>query len=114
MAFSPPIQDPMIGTNGRVTQRWARWFQTLLQPETALSVDWGDIGGSIGDQTDLQTSLSGKVNSGDLNELVDDRVSNLLVAGSNITLTYNDVSGTITIAAAGGGGGSNSYFPSGF
>lgn len=35
-------------------------------------------------------------------EAVDDRVASLLVAGSNITLTYNDVANTLTIAAAGG------------
>ena len=32
-------------------------------------------------------------------ERVDDRVSDLLVAGSNITLTYDDVSGTLTISS---------------
>jgi hypothetical protein len=32
-------------------------------------------------------------------ERVDDRVSNLLVAGSNVTLTYNDVANTLTISA---------------
>lgn len=37
-------------------------------------------------------------------ESVDDRVAALLVAGSNITLTYNDGAGTLTIAAAGGSG----------
>ncbi len=37
-------------------------------------------------------------------EAVDDRVSNLLVAGTNVTLTYDDVAGTITIDATGGGG----------
>jgi hypothetical protein len=40
-----------------------------------------------------------------LSELVDDRVAALLVAGSNITLTYDDVANTLTVAAAGGGGG---------
>ena len=34
------------------------------------------------------------------NERVDDRVSNLLVAGSNITLTYNDSLNTLSIASA--------------
>lgn len=34
------------------------------------------------------------------NEAVDDRVSALLVAGSGITLTYNDPSNTLTIAAS--------------
>ena len=41
----------------------------------------------------------------DFAESVDDRVAALLVAGSNVTLTYNDVSNTLTIAAAGGAGG---------
>lgn len=40
----------------------------------------------------------------DFAEAVDDRVAALLVQGSNITLTYNDASNTLTIAAAGGGG----------
>lgn len=38
-------------------------------------------------------------------ERVDDRVASLLVAGANITLTYNDPANTLTIAASGGGGG---------
>ena len=41
----------------------------------------------------------------DFSEAVDDRVAALLVAGANVTLTYNDGSGTLTIAASGGGGG---------
>jgi len=35
----------------------------------------------------------------DFSEAVDDRVSNLLVAGANITLNYNDVANTLTIAS---------------
>jgi len=46
--------------------------------------------------------LSGAVT--DFNEAVDDRVNSLLVAGSNVTLTYNDAANTLTIAAAGSGG----------
>jgi hypothetical protein len=41
-----------------------------------------------------------------LAESIDDRVAALLVQGTNVTLTYNDAAGTITIDAAGGGGGS--------
>lgn len=40
----------------------------------------------------------------DFNESVDDRVNSLLVAGSNVTLTYNDTANTLTIASTGGGG----------
>lgn len=41
----------------------------------------------------------------DFAEATDDRVAALLVQGANITLTYNDVANTLTIAATGGGGG---------
>lgn len=41
----------------------------------------------------------------DFAETVDDRVASLLVAGSNITLTYNDVANSLTIAAASSGTG---------
>jgi hypothetical protein len=37
------------------------------------------------------------------NETIDDRVAALLVAGTNVTLTYNDVANTLTVAASGGG-----------
>nr|DAW21680.1 MAG TPA: Structural protein [Caudoviricetes sp.] len=37
------------------------------------------------------------------NEQIDDRVAALLVAGSGVTITYNDASNTLTIAATGGG-----------
>ncbi len=41
----------------------------------------------------------------DFSEAVDDRVGALLVAGSNITLTYNDPANTLTINSTGGSGG---------
>ena len=41
----------------------------------------------------------------DFAEAVDDRVSALLVAGSNVTLTYNDAANTLTVAASSGSGG---------
>ena len=36
-----------------------------------------------------------------LNELIDDRVAALLIAGANVTLTYNDPANTLTIALSG-------------
>lgn len=41
----------------------------------------------------------------DFSEAVDDRVGALLVAGTNVTLTYNDGANSLTIDATGGGGG---------
>jgi hypothetical protein len=43
----------------------------------------------------------------DFAESVDDRVAALLVAGTNVTLTYNDAGNTLTIAATGGEPGLN-------
>jgi hypothetical protein len=51
------------------------------------------------------TGTQTAVTISDLAEAVDDRVAALLTAGSNITLTYNDALGTLTIAASGAGGG---------
>jgi len=77
------------------------------------SVSWGGITGTLASQTDLQSALDAKVASSGLSELVDDRVAALLVAGTNVTLTYNDGANTLTIAAS-GGGSSNSYVPGGW
>ena len=41
----------------------------------------------------------------DFAEAVDDRVAALLVAGTNVTLTYDDVANTLTVASTGGAGG---------
>lgn len=46
-----------------------------------------------------------KVETSALNELIDDRVAALVVAGTNMTVTYNDGAGTLTFDAASGGGG---------
>ena len=43
----------------------------------------------------------------DFAEAVDDRVAALAVAGTNMTITYNDAAGTLTFDAAGGGAGTN-------
>jgi hypothetical protein len=66
----------------------------------------------------IQTDIAGRIYSissaptvitatqvSDFSEAVDDRVANLLQAGTNITLSYNDVAGTLTINSSGGGGG---------
>lgn len=74
---------------------------------------WGGITGTLSAQTDLQTALNGKADTShthtasaitDFSEAVDDRVAALLVAGANITLTYNDAGNSLTIAASGGSG----------
>lgn len=77
----------------------------------------------IADVTGLQTALDGKQASNsyaaaththtasqvtDFSEAVDDRVSALLVAGTDISLSYNDASNTLTITSTASGGGGSS------
>lgn len=45
----------------------------------------------------------------DIEERIDDRISALLVAGTDITLSYSDVAGTLTISSTAGGGGGSGY-----
>jgi hypothetical protein len=53
----------------------------------------------------VHPSDTSKADTATLSETIDDRVAALLVAGSNVTLTYNDPANTLTIASTGGGGG---------
>jgi hypothetical protein len=58
---------------------------------------------SVAGRTGVVTLGTGDISG--LGEFIDDEVATLLVAGTNVTLTYNDGAGTLTIDAAGGGGG---------
>lgn len=77
---------------------------------TSYDTEWVDQTGGGGGAV---TSVAGKTGAVTLvstdvtnfAEAVDDRVAALLVAGANVTLTYNDTAGTLTISAVGGGGG---------
>lgn len=63
--------------------------------------------------TKTTTDLAEGTNLYFTDERVDDRVSNLLVAGTNVVLTYNDVGNTLTIDASSQyptGGGSDEIF----
>ena len=73
----------------------------------------GIADGATANSTDAQlrdrathtgTQSSSTIN--DFGESVDDRVAGLLVAGTNISLAYNDAANTLTINSTGSGGGS--------
>jgi hypothetical protein len=89
---------------------------TTIQLRRGTSVEWsasinplamGELGYDtvlkkfkIGDGTSLWNSLAfATVLPSELDELVDDRVSSLIVAGTNITTSYNDINNTLTINA---------------
>jgi hypothetical protein len=48
------------------------------------------------------------MHAGNVNEVIDDRVNALIVAGSGIGITYDDTANTLTLTAT--GGGATSYF----
>lgn len=72
----------------------------------ALTLDTSGNATFAGNATVSGTlSVTGGITGTGFTESVDDRVAAMLVAGSNVTLTYDDTAGTLTIAAAGGGTG---------
>jgi hypothetical protein len=85
-------------TNEKVDDR----VSNLLQDGTGISFTYDDSNNVLTPTVTLSpfstTNLSEGTNLYFTNERVDDRVANLLTAGSNITLTYDDTAGTLTIA----------------
>ena len=92
--------------------------QTKIQLRRSIVTDWaavnpilsaGEVGYEtdtkkfkIGDGTTAWNSLAyAAVLPSELNELVDDRVNDLLVAGSNIGKSYNDSTNALTISVTG-------------
>ena len=88
---------------------------TTIQLRRGTSVEWsastsplamGEMGYDttvkkfkIGDGTSLWASLDWTtIIPSEISEIIDDRVASLIVAGSNITTSYNDVAGTLTIS----------------
>ena len=77
-------------------------FATSLGSFTKAQLDTAVSDGNVmyvGDAPTAHTHTASEVT--DFSEAVDDRVSALLVAGTNITLTYNDGANTLTVAASG-------------
>lgn len=78
-------------------------FNGAVWEKVANAVNIVSVNGQTGvvslDSDDIS---EGATNLYFTNERVDDRVNALLVAGTNITLTYNDPANTLTIDAAGG------------
>lgn len=67
------------------------------------SVDWTDLT-NVPASFPPEPHLHVAADVTDLNEHTQDLIASTLVAGSNVTLTYDDTLGTLTVAAASGGG----------
>ena len=61
----------------------------------------------------VHPSDTSKADVASLGETIDDRVAGLLVAGSNITLTYDDPGNKLTINSTASGGGSSNFIQGG-
>ena len=96
-----PVNTRIQLRRGTVASGANQWStQVLSQGEVGFESDTGKF--KIGDGTTAWNSLGyASVLPSELNELVDDRVNALLVAGSNISLTYDDSANTLTIATDG-------------
>jgi hypothetical protein len=72
---------------------------TATALETARTINGTSFDGTANISFDSDSVSEGSSNLYFTNERVDDRVASLLTAGSNITLTYDDTAGTLTIAS---------------
>lgn len=99
-------------TDERVDDRVA----LLLQNGGGITWTYNDALGTLTPAVSLAsfstTNLAEGTNLYYTDERVDDRVAALLVPGTNISLSYNDAAGSLTISAAGGGTAAVSSFAS--
>lgn len=132
----PPVPQhtpPVERKSGleRFTNNWMQWFLLLRDKINVINDSLVTLGlvtdpgllakqadGSWEARTIVGTTDRVTVSNGDgsgnptidiVDEGIEDIVAGMLVAGSNITLTYNDAAGTITIASSGGGGGAGNF-----
>lgn len=110
-APSPALSDTVVANVGGATSR-----VTLTAVKTALGVVAAESAAAAAQGAANSAAAAAAAasqpghahiaaNVTDLVEFIHDTVASLLVQGANVTLTYNDVAGTLTVASAGGGGG---------
>ena len=101
MAILNPSKTPPTGTfvksfNGR------RDDVTLTLADVIAALGYTPTDGAgLATTAALNAGLASKVDAAGLNELIDDRIATLLVAGTNVTLTYDDAANTLTINSTG-------------
>lgn len=82
-------------------------FKQFIAVNDGTSRQWVEVaGGASEGALESHTHDVGDITN--LSEAIDDRVGSLLVAGTGVTLTYDDAANTLTIDATGGAG---AYLP---
>lgn len=97
LAGKQPLATALTNTTAAFTTAQETKLSGIATGATANDTDANLRARSSHTGTQAASTIS------DFSEAVDDRVAALLVEGTNITLTYNDAAGSLTIDAAGGG-----------
>lgn len=109
VSYNDTTGETTIGSTGTVSTAWA---DITGKPSTFTPSSHTHPQSDI---TNLVTDLAGKSATGhthttsnitDYTEATQDLVGAMIVAGTNMTVTYNDVAGTVTLASAAGSGSS--------
>lgn len=99
LATKQPLATVLTNTTAAFTTAQETKLSGVATGATANSSDATLL--ARGNHTGTQTAST----ISNFAEAVDDEVASLLVAGSNVTLTYDDTANTLTISSTGGGGG---------
>jgi hypothetical protein len=98
------LSDDQALNSGTPTQQYGLW----LQNADAITYGGNGSAGNVLSPVGLGTGNTGLVELAQSStEVVQDIVGAMVVAGTNVTKTYDDTAGTLTISATGGGGGTD-------
>lgn len=118
MLEKSPLSNMIVVTKNDSTARYTKLIAgtgvtiAYNEADTTLTLSATASAGNTDEQTLTFDPATGNLsisngNTVNLTEGIQDAVANMLVAGTNVTLTYNDGAGTLTIAASGAGGGAS-------
>lgn len=118
MLEKSPLSNMIVVTKNDSTARYTRLVAgtgvtiAYNEADTTLTLSATASAGNTDEQTLTFDPSTGNLsisngNTVNLTEGIQDAVANMLVAGTNVTLTYDDGAGTLTIAASGTGGGAS-------
>jgi len=88
----------LSSTNGNALVDFNAGTKSIFITQPSDRAVYQDASGDVAD-LDTDNVTEGSTNLYFTNERVDDRVGSLLVAGDNVTLSYDDAAGTLTISA---------------
>ena len=118
MLEKSPLSNMIVVTKNDSTARYTKLVAgtgvtiAYNEADTTLTLSATASAGNTDEQTLTFDPATGNLsisngNTVNLTEGIQDAVANMLVAGTNVTLTYDDGAGTLTITASGTGGGAS-------